>query len=250
MLRKGAGLMLNRKGQGLTEYGIILLLILGVGLGIWSSLGIEDQDKSMFSTIYTKLQSIIDNVSTKAAQTFDLEDEQKQPNRGKPSYKTSLSFSMNGIKYDILYRLEKSGGVTRKVYTIIRDSGANNNYSGTDGLMTSPDLTYTKISNTSIKAAYDVIAGRDYSSVGYTVDSADNKTTYFNLEGTTYQITQNASDYTKTMLSTFTGDTNAPITAVVNGVSTTTTVAQLANDRTKLIQGEITDSTVMNLKKY
>lgn len=244
--------MLNRKGQGLTEYGIILLLILGVGMGVWFSSGIEDQDRSMLSTIHTKLQSIIDGVSNKVAQTFDLEDKLTQSNRGKPSYKTSLSFSMNGVKYDILYRYETSGGIKRKVYTIIRASGVNvnNNYSGTDGLMTSPDLTYTEIKNSSIKATYDDIAGRDYSSAGYTVDSAGNKTTYFNLEGNTYQITQNASDYTKTMLSTFTGDTNASITAVVNGVSTTTTVAQLANNRTKLIQGEITDSTVTNLKKY
>lgn len=244
--------MLNRKGQGLTEYGIILLLILGVGIGIWSSSGIENQDSSMLSTIHTKLQSIIDGVSNKVAQTFDLEDKLTQSNRGKPSYKTSLSFSMNGVKYDILYRYETSNNKKRKVYTIIRASGGNNNYSGTDGLMTSPDLTYTKgaISDASVQATYDNIGSRDYGSAGYTVDNAGNITTYFNLDGTTYQITQNASDYTKTMLSTFTGDTNASITAVVNGESQTTTVAQLADDRTKLIQGEITDSTVTNLKKY
>lgn len=250
---------MNQKGQGLTEYGIILLLVLLIGTGVWFNSGLGDQDKSIFSTIYTKLQSIIDDVTDQVAKTFDLKDPQKQANRGSTSYKTALSFTFNGVKYDILWRYEglsggKPGADTRKVYSIVRDSDANKNYTGTDGLMTSPDLNDKpeKIKNATLIAEYANINGRDYSSEGYTNDSDGSKTTYFNLDGATYQIKDygTGSDYDSTMLSTYTGNVNAPITAVVNGAETTTTVAALAASRTALINGQITDSTVTGLKKY
>lgn len=55
--KKDVGI-LNRKGQGLTEYSIILLLVVLIGSGVWFGFGMRDSETSMYSTIAAKLKSI------------------------------------------------------------------------------------------------------------------------------------------------------------------------------------------------
>lgn len=53
-------LTLNRKGQGLTEYGIILLLLVIIGLGVYSTnTGIKQNISSMYENTAANLEDII-----------------------------------------------------------------------------------------------------------------------------------------------------------------------------------------------
>ena len=61
--------LLNRKGQGLTEYGIILLLIVFIGGAVWSQFSIKDNLSTIYSTITTDLHSIAGE--TTALENYD-----------------------------------------------------------------------------------------------------------------------------------------------------------------------------------
>lgn len=54
---------LGEKGQGLTEYAIILLLVVLIGVMIWFTLDI----KGSLSTIYSKIGSDLSSISNSAA---------------------------------------------------------------------------------------------------------------------------------------------------------------------------------------
>lgn len=73
--------LLNRKGQGLTEYGIILLLIVFIGGAVWSQFSIKDNLSTIYSTITTDLHSI-------AGETTALEN-----------YDTGNTKTINGITF-------------------------------------------------------------------------------------------------------------------------------------------------------
>lgn len=49
---------LGEKGQGLTEYAIILLLVVIIGMIVWFNFGIKDQISTIYSKIGTDLKSI------------------------------------------------------------------------------------------------------------------------------------------------------------------------------------------------
>jgi uncharacterized protein (UPF0333 family) len=49
---------MNKKGQGLTEYGIMLLLIVLIGTGVWFGFDMRSSEGAMYSTIASKLKSI------------------------------------------------------------------------------------------------------------------------------------------------------------------------------------------------
>ena len=51
--------MFNKKGQGLTEYGIIFLLI--VGIGLLSVFYINNSETGIYSAVSSKLQYIAGN---------------------------------------------------------------------------------------------------------------------------------------------------------------------------------------------
>lgn len=55
---------INNKGQGLTEYGIILLLVLLVGCGVWFNYDVKGNISTMYSAISMNLKSIADNETT------------------------------------------------------------------------------------------------------------------------------------------------------------------------------------------
>ena len=237
--------MLHQKGQGLTEYGIILLLVVLLGTGVWFGSGVNSQDKSMYSTVALKLQSIIDDVSGKVAKTFDTNDVVYQKTRASSSYATTLKATINGKLYDILWRYEgmKNLGTksnpnfvfdpvnTRKVYYLALDNASADYqvYSGTNGLMTSAFAVNVKNGE----------GNKDYSSYGgYVSGSDDNgsyKATYFNLDGTTYEIKDYGANggYTNTMLSEYSGDTSASVTNAATGKSDT--IANMASARTNFI---------------
>lgn len=54
--------LLNRKGQGLTEYGIILLLVLLIGMGVFYSFSIKGQVSALYNQAEYKLSEISGNV--------------------------------------------------------------------------------------------------------------------------------------------------------------------------------------------
>lgn len=52
---------LGKKGQGLTEYAIVLLLVVLVGAVIWGTSGIKESLDTMYTNINTTLSSIAKN---------------------------------------------------------------------------------------------------------------------------------------------------------------------------------------------
>lgn len=54
---------MGEKGQGLTEYAIILLLVVIIGLLIYTQSGLKGQIQGLYSTIGTNL-STLENTST------------------------------------------------------------------------------------------------------------------------------------------------------------------------------------------
>jgi hypothetical protein len=240
--------MLNRKGQGLTEYGIILLLVVLLGSVVWFGSDINAKDQSMYSSISQKLQSIIDDVSNKVAKTFDTNNVVHQKTRATPSYATTLTkISIGGKLYDVLWRYEnmkKVNGnfvldpdITTKVYYLaLHDASADYQvYSGTNGLMTNA-FAAGKFSNKDGSATEGT---KDYSSYGgYVSGSDDNgtyKATYFNLNNTTYEIKDYGANggYANTILSEYTGNTSATVTNAATGKSDT--IANMAATRTDFI---------------
>ena len=234
--------MLNRKGQGLTEYGIILLLVVLIGTGVWFNTDFNSQDKSMYSTISLKLQSIIDDVTGTIAKTFDTNDVVFQKTRKSDSYATTLKMTINGKVYDILWRYEnmKNMGTdknknfvptadTTKVYYLALDDASSEYqvYWGSTGLMTAP------------YAAKLATANDNYSSYGGYISGTDGngayKATYFNIENTTYEIKDyGAGKQNSTILSEYTGDTSASVTNAATGKSDT--IANMAAARTNYIE--------------
>jgi hypothetical protein len=49
---------LGKKGQGLTEYAIILLLVVAIGLMVWTNFNIKGQIQGFYQTISTDLGKI------------------------------------------------------------------------------------------------------------------------------------------------------------------------------------------------
>lgn len=233
--------MLNRKGQGLTEYGIILLLVVLLGSVVWFGSDINERDQSMYSSISQKLQSIIDDVSNKVAKTFDTNDVVYQKTRASSSYATTLTqISIGGKLYDVLWRYENMKKVngnfvldpdnTTKVYYLaLHDASADYQvYSGTNGLMTNAYAVNVKNGDgSSSYASYG----------GYVAGSDSNgayKATYFNLNNTTYEIKDyGAGGYANTILSEYTGSTSATVTNAVTGK--TDTISNMASTRTDFI---------------
>lgn len=110
--------MLNRKGQGLTEYGIILLFVALIGTGIWFSGGFGNDEQGMYSTISIKLKSIIDGDSV---ENYDTDEKGRMAgNAGYLSF-TSLSVKRNDGK---TYRMGWKTINGHRVYTVYR--GTNN----------------------------------------------------------------------------------------------------------------------------
>lgn len=56
---------LGEKGQGLTEYAIILLLVVLIGMLIWFTFDIRGQ----LSTLYGKISSDLSSIANSAANT-------------------------------------------------------------------------------------------------------------------------------------------------------------------------------------
>ena len=178
--------MLNKKGQGLTEYGIILLLILLVGGFVWFNTDIKDSSSSMYSTISSKLKSIIglqENNYDTDNKYIGTWDPTKVLNRASPTYLTTLKLA-NGMT--ILWRKEggKYDKATQKwtedpdykIYTVDKGNFENG---GTWGLMIN---SYGKKTN----GKYTYTEGM-YASAGYTYDANTNcTTTYF--QGSDNQI--------------------------------------------------------------
>lgn len=194
-----AQLMLNQRGQGLSEYGIILLLILGVGMGVWFHGNARDSLEAMYSTIGTDLKSIISGTS---AYEDDIETYTvyKRANGNKVGpftfHKTSLSYAgkgYNGSK-------DPNNGLSddQTIWWFINHAGYKEykvgkaNIYGTGMLQEVPYAVNNKTTD-----------GR-----GYKI--TDEKTyTYFQAtDGNTYQITYYKDNPTGTTLTLYTGDTS------------------------------------------
>jgi Flp pilus assembly pilin Flp len=103
--------MLNRKGQGLTEYGIILLLVVLVGTGIWFSGVFGNDVQGMYSTIGSKLNSIAGDDSG----IYDTGEIGKLKD-GTVFHVTSLSHVAYSKTVEVAWYLDSAGHKTYFLY--------------------------------------------------------------------------------------------------------------------------------------
>ena len=204
-------LTLDRKGQGLTEYGIILLLILCVGLGIWFGWDIKSKVNNLYSAVSTDLESIIDDVAdayNDSVETYILKTDKFGHNIGSFTYhKTSVSAA--DLSYDGSKDSQNNGDANdHSVWWFINGSGYKEykvgkaNYYGVGMLQEVPMYVNEKKSNGD----------------GYADMAAETYTYFKGSDGNTYQITYYTDNPTGTTLTKYTGDTSK-ITYVSNSYS-------------------------------
>lgn len=206
------GVISNKKGQGLTEYGIILLLILGVGLGVYYGFNIKAQVGDMYSTVSSDLRSIIDDITPYSddVETYIMK-QHKNKNKVGPFtfHKTSLSAA--DLFYDGTTDSINNGQANdNSIWWFINSSGykeykvGKSNAYGTGMLQEVP---------------YTVKGVNKTNAYGFNLTGNDTATTYFKAtDGNTYQITYYANNPTGTTLTQYTGDTKG-ITYVTNAYS-------------------------------
>ena len=157
----------NQKGQGLTEYGIILLFIMLVGVLAWS-VPLRGNLNTMYSSIYTKLQSIM---GTDTSQ--DVEEVYTQIIDGQTVHFTSLTY--NG--YTLAWHMDGQ----QRVYDFQNMDTMNKRTSNLSNLLDQKRDTYA-------------------------VNNGDGTySLYFQLEGTTYVITHDDNNPAGTAASVYTG---------------------------------------------
>jgi Flp pilus assembly pilin Flp len=64
-IQQWMGRYFGKKGQGLTEYAIVLLLVVLIGVTIWSTTGI----KASLSSMYTNINTGVSNINSAATST-------------------------------------------------------------------------------------------------------------------------------------------------------------------------------------
>lgn len=199
------GIISNKKGQGLTEYGIILLLVLGVGLSVYFGTGIKAQVGDMYSTVSSDLRSIIDDVTPYSddLETYIMTKDTHGSVGSRTFHKTSLSAA--DLFYDGTKDTINSGKAKdNSIWWFINSSGYKeykvgkaNDY-GTGMLQEVPKKGDNK---------------------GYSLTGNQTATTYFKAtDGNTYQITYYANNPKGTTLTQYTGDTSG-ITYITNSYS-------------------------------
>lgn len=112
-------MFITRKGQGLTEYGIILLLILLVGMGVWFNFDLRGNIGSLYSTIFSDLSSIAGRTS-KTGSEYDmgqafivaLNDIDSNHVRTVTLQSTSLTSNIWGAGWGVYWYTEDNGTKT------------------------------------------------------------------------------------------------------------------------------------------
>ena len=185
-------LTLNPKGQGLTEYGIILLLILGVGMGVYFGSGYKGDLKNMYETIAEDLNEIIGD-------TYDTGETSKKYGVWEWGHRGIAYDSDSQGKYYLFHKTSVSYKDDKKigeVWWFINGAGykeykVDENNDGSSGM-----LQYIPTQ----------VNGYDYR-LADGVAITDTSTTYFKgTDGNIYQITYYADNPTGTTMTQYTGD--------------------------------------------
>jgi len=194
--------MLNRKGQGLTEYGIILLLILGIGTAVWFHWNIKDSLGTIYSTIGSDVKSIAGEAYGYVDDLESVVVKRNWDNKGNiykgplTFHKTSLSFAGKG--YNGSKDINNGNPDDTSIWWFINSSGykeykvgkANAYDSGM--LQEVPKYLGKNLSN---RRGYDITADETY--------------TYFKAtDGNTYQVTYYKANPKGTTITPYTGDTS------------------------------------------
>lgn len=259
--------MLNKKGQAITEYGVIMLLALGLGIFIWFRTGITDSINTLFHAIGYQMAVTVGGEETLI--TYDTTNQYKNSQkdvlkRASPTYKTTLNFNGKTIlwRYEGATLVKDSKGnpildadrnrqyINPKYKAYTFDIGNDSDYFdyGSAGLMIN---SYgTKLNKNSPVTYVD----SKYISPGYTIGEDSNGTytaTYFISDGQIYQI-RDYTTATKTVLAKYTGSTDTNVTAYTSTdttKSTTTTISALAAKRTEMVSDILSGTYKTNIAK-
>lgn len=192
--------MLNRKGQGLTEYGIILLLILGIGTAVWFHWNIKDSLGTIYSTIGLDVKSIAGEASgyVDDLETFSFSKKYDGSNIGRTIvfHKTSLSFAGQG--YDGSKDQNNDNADDQSIWWFINHAGYKEYKVGKANIYDVGMLQEVPFS----------VNGKKTDGKGY--KNMDDATyTYFKAtDGNTYQVTYYKANPTGTTITQYTGDTS------------------------------------------
>lgn len=195
---RGRRLKLNQKGQGLTEYGIILLLILGVGMGLWFHWNPQESVGAMYSTIASDVRSIVGEASgyEDDLETFELTKARQGNGTLGPFtfHKTSLSFAGQG--YNGSKDQNNGNANDQSIWWFINSSGykeykvGKGNVYGTGMLQEVPKY----------------VGNKEVNSYGYNITDTETYTYFKATDGNTYQVTYYKDDPTGTTITQYTGD--------------------------------------------
>ena len=125
-------LLRNQKGQGLTEYGIILLLICALGLAVYNYFNIKDNLQAIYGTVATDLDRIAG---------FDTGEVIYVPVKNATTGKTdNVAFHATRLAFEgkTIYWFQDSNSSTKQ-YT---NDGTSINSAGWMNYATSPKSTF------------------------------------------------------------------------------------------------------------
>ena len=115
----------RQKGQGLTEYGVILLLICTVGVMIYTGFNIKGSIKALYSTVNNNLVSVTDSLGYDTGNTITLMTKDKNGKYTIPVqlHETKLSFEGKTINW----YTSGDNTIKRYVYSSDKDGILNQN---------------------------------------------------------------------------------------------------------------------------
>ncbi|MGE1062914.1 hypothetical protein NXG27_09860 [Megasphaera paucivorans] len=111
-------IFINRKGQGLVEYGLILLIVLSIGTGIYTVYQLKGSEHRIYSAITEKLQSILgvgDVFDT--GETFTIMESDPLGIKPVTGHKTNLTVGKD-TAYTVYWYESRYG---QKVYTLYHE---------------------------------------------------------------------------------------------------------------------------------
>lgn len=196
-------LTLNHKGQGLTEYGIILLLILGVGMGVYFGSGYKGDLGEMYDNVYVQLNRIVNG-------GYDTGDEpyvQTYGKNGSKVFKGPYKFHKTVLNYDgagydgTKDKYNKGQTNDTSIWWFINGDGYKEYKVGKANSYSEGMLQWVP----------NQFGHEDNTIKGYTnSDGTTNYSTYFKAsDGRTYQITYYQNNPTGTTLTEYTGDSSS-----------------------------------------
>ena len=164
--------MLNRKGQGLTEYALILLLVVMIGCLVWFHADIKEQ----ISTIYAAIETDLKSIAGDERGNYDT-DETTRVAKTLVHFTTLSEVGPKGGSLRVAWFIDGSG---QRVYFPYRDTNGLHDTSDLQGIHWGHDYTVQHDADGGMTTYFEGTDGNYYKITDYT----DRETTLTKYNGT------------------------------------------------------------------